>query len=74
MGCELGGHLVPAGWENWKNPANEKTAYFAEYRSTGPGANPPGRVAWAQQLTPKEAKKYRLKGVFGSPPAWDPAR
>ena len=72
--CELGSHIVPAGWENWKNPANEKTAYYAEYRSTGPGANPTARVAWAHQLSPREAKKYSLKRVFGSQQAWDPAR
>ncbi|RZK23263.1 MAG: pectin esterase [Hymenobacter sp.] len=72
--CTLGGHIVPAGWDNWKNPANEKTAYYAEYRSTGPGANPAGRVTWAHQLTPKEAKKYTLRGIFGSQQAWDPAR
>jgi pectinesterase len=70
--CELGSHIVPAGWENWKNPANEKTAYFAEYRSVGPGASLVGRVPWAHQLTPKEAKKYTLKGVFGSQQAWNP--
>jgi pectinesterase len=63
--CQLGSHIVPAGWENWKNPENEKTAYYAEYRSTGPGANPAGRVPWAHQLTAQEAKQYTLKRVFG---------
>ncbi|WP_235727015.1 pectinesterase family protein [Hymenobacter siberiensis] len=38
LNTEMGAHITPAGWDNWKNPANEKTAYFAEYRSTGPGA------------------------------------
>ncbi|GAB2969191.1 pectinesterase family protein [Hymenobacter coalescens] len=27
----MGGHIAPAGWDNWKNPANEQTAYYAEY-------------------------------------------
>jgi pectinesterase len=63
--CELGGHIVPAGWENWKNPANEKTAYYAEYRSAGPGANPAGRVPWAHQLTAREAKQYTVGRVLG---------
>lgn len=65
LGCELGGHIVPVGWDNWKNPANEKTAYYAEYRSTGPGADPTGRVPWAHQLTAQEAKQYTLKRVLG---------
>jgi pectinesterase len=65
LGCNLGGHIVPAGWDNWKNPDNEKTAYYAEYRSTGPGANPTGRASWAHQLTAREAKRYTLKQVLG---------
>jgi pectinesterase len=65
LGCELSDHIVPAGWDNWKNPDNEKTAYYAEYRSTGPGANPTGRASWAHQLTAREAKQYTLKRVLG---------
>jgi pectinesterase len=72
--CELGGHIVPAGWDNWKNADNEKTAYYAEYRSTGPGANPAARVPWAHQLTEKEAKKYTLKQIFGGKEAWVPGK
>lgn len=72
--CDLGSHIVPAGWENWRNPENEKTAYYAEYRSTGPGANPTGRVAWSHQLTTKEAKQYTLKQIFGGKQAWVPTR
>lgn len=70
--CELGGHIVPAGWENWKNPENEKTAYYAEYQSTGPGANPAGRVPWAHQLTAQEAKQYTISQIFSGKEAWRP--
>jgi len=68
--CELGSHIAPAGWDNWKNADNEKTAYYAEYKSTGPGARPAARVPWAHQLTAKEAKKYTLKQIFGGQDAW----
>jgi pectinesterase len=70
--CNLGAHIVPAGWENWRNPENEKTATYTEYHSTGPGANPAGRVAWAHQLSAKQAKQYTLKHVFGGQQAWVP--
>ena len=70
--CELGSHIVPAGWENWKNLENEKTAYYAEYQSTGLGANPAGRVPWAHQLTAKEAKQYTLNQIFSGKEAWQP--
>ncbi|MDE3251707.1 MAG: pectin esterase, partial [Bacteroidota bacterium] len=36
--CYLGKHILPQGWDNWKNPANEKTARYAEYKNEGPGA------------------------------------
>lgn len=74
LNTEMGSHITPAGWDNWRNSANEKTAYYAEYRSSGPGANPAGRVAWSHQLSAKEAKRYTLKTIFGSIGAWEPAR
>jgi pectinesterase len=72
INTEMGGHIVPAGWDNWKNPENEKTAYFAEYRSTGPGANPQGRVKWSYQMTAAEAKSYTLKAIFMGKEPWKP--
>ncbi|ALW87056.1 pectin esterase [Hymenobacter sedentarius] len=74
LNTEMGGHITPAGWENWKNPENEKTAYFVEYHSTGPGANPKARVAWSHQLTAKEAKRYTIKTIFAAKEPWNPAK
>jgi pectinesterase len=67
--CWLGSHIIPEGWNNWKNPANEATARFAEYASTGPGANPAARVRWARQLTKEEADKYTIANILGG---WNP--
>ena len=63
--CWLGKHIRAEGWDNWRNAANEKTAYYAEYKSKGPGANPTGRVAWSHQLTDEEAKIYTKEMIFG---------
>ena len=60
MNCTLGSHIVPAGWENWRNPDNEKTARYAEYNNSGEGANTKQRVAWSRQLTKKEVEKIPL--------------
>lgn len=68
INCWLGKHIIADGWNNWKNPANEATARFAEYNSTGPGANATARVAWSKQLTVEEAKKFSLKNILGE---WD---
>lgn len=67
--CEMGDHILPEGWNNWKNPANELTARYAEYKSTGPGANPAARPKWIRQLSEEELSKYTLKNIFGD---WKP--
>lgn len=69
--CEMGKHICPAGWDNWRNPENEKTSRYAEYGSTGEGASTDGRVKWAKQLTKKEAEKYNdKKYIFGMCSEW----
>lgn len=71
--CELGKHICPAGWDNWRNPENEKTSRYAEYGSTGEGASMNSRVNWAKQLTKKEAAKYDdTKYIFGMCSDWSP--
>lgn len=60
MNCTLGSHIVPAGWENWRNPDNEKTARYAEYNNSGEGANTKQRVSWSRQLTKKEVEKIPM--------------
>lgn len=73
IGCEMGKHIVPAGWHNWRNPENEKTARYAEYGSTGEGASAATRVKWAKQLTRKEAAQYEdPKYIFGMSSEWNP--
>ena len=47
--CEMGEHITPAGWDNWRNPDNEKTARYSESGSKGPGANAAARAPWAKQ-------------------------
>jgi pectinesterase len=72
----LPAELNPAGWNNWGNPANESTAYYAESNSTGPGASPSTRVPWSHQLTPAEVKQYLPQTFLSGPPSgpnhWDP--
>ena len=56
--CWLDSHIKPEGWDNWRDPAREKTAWFAEHKSKGPGANPAARVSWSRQLTSREAADF----------------
>lgn len=71
LNCWMDKHIIPEGWNNWKNTANEATARYAEYNSSGPGAHKEARVKWAKQLTTEEASKYTLKNILGE---WDPVK
>ncbi|MGI0107503.1 pectinesterase family protein [Salinimicrobium sp. WS361] len=74
INTELGDHILPDGWEHWPGdkmfPNKERTAYYAEYNSSGPGASPATRVEWSHQLTSEEAEKYTLKNIFTSGNDW----
>jgi pectinesterase len=68
--CSMDNSIRPEGWDNWRNPDNELTAYFAEYKSQGAGAERAGRAPWGHELTSQEAAHYLdWKEFLG----WDPA-
>jgi pectinesterase len=70
--CNIGPHVIPGGWNNWSNPANETTVRFAEYKSNGPSANPYARVQWSRQLTKNEADQYTVKNILAGSDNWVP--
>jgi pectinesterase len=65
INCYLDKQIKPEGWHNWNKPDAEKTSYYGEYNSTGPGANKASRVTWSHQLTDDEVKEYSLEKIFG---------
>jgi pectinesterase len=66
INCEMGKHIKPEGWHNWSNVEAEKTTFYAEYMSTGEGANSKNRVVWSYQLKKSKAKKYTHKNILVS--------
>lgn len=70
--CELGGHIVPAGWDNWRKKSNEKTAFYAEYQSRGAGANPGARASFSHQL--RNLKGYTMEEVLAGTDGWNPMK
>jgi pectinesterase len=64
-------HIIEEGWNNWKNPANELTARYAEFNSTGPGGSAQKRVSWSKQLTSEQALAYSNDKILG---AWRPSK
>ncbi len=69
---EMGAHILPEGWDNWRNPLNEQTVEYAEFGSNGPGGTGSKRAGWSKQLSAKEAKRYTLATLFAGPTAWLP--
>jgi pectinesterase len=70
--CWLDSHIKPEGWDNWRDPAREKTAWFGEYNSKGPGANSKARVAWSRQLTEDELETFSMARFFSRADRWRP--
>ncbi len=64
IGCHLGNLVKPEGWHNWDKPEAEKTAFFAEYGNTGPGATGE-RVPWMHLLSREEAVEYTPQKILG---------
>ena len=72
INTDLPADLRPEGWNNWNNPANEDTAYYAEFNSTGPGANLTARVPWSHQLKPADTKQYLPANLLAGTDHWQP--
>jgi pectinesterase len=70
----MGEHIRPEGWDNWSNAENEKTAWFGELASTGPGAHPAERVAWARAITPSAAAAFAPEVFLKGGDRWNPVQ
>lgn len=70
LNCNLGKHILPEGWHNWKKPQREKTSRYSEYNNTGAGSDTSHRVSWSKQLTDYEASQYTLENIFGKDKWW----
>ncbi len=72
INCDLGAHIIPAGWHNWDKPDSEKVNFFGEYNNKGPGYTPTERVNWSHLLSDIEAKHYSRQNVLNGSDNWTP--
>ena len=68
---ELPADVTPQGWNTWGKTEAAPQAYYAEFNSTGPGANPPARVPWSHQLSAAEVEKFKPKVFLAGSDHWD---
>lgn len=58
INCEMSDIIKEKGWDHWGKETNKQDAFFAEYKSTGPGAAPKKRILWSHQLTKEQLAFY----------------
>lgn len=68
--CELGKHIVPAGWDPWDKEHPEETVVYAEHQSTGPGAHPLERAYFSRQLDNLDG--YDMLQILAGNDGWMP--
>lgn len=71
LNTQMEAHIRPEGWHHWE-PHREKTAYFAEYGSSGKGASLEKRVAWARKLSDSDVKQFSVEYFLSGKDGWDP--
>ncbi len=67
-------HIVPAGWREWHPGETDylPTAFYAEYQSSGPGADHLLREPHSIQLTEARAGKFAPEDFLRGVDSWNP--
>ena len=71
---DLEAAIDPAGWSEWHRGETHSldTATYAEFQSTGPGANVVSRDPHSKQLTTAEAARYLPREFLAGSDSWNP--
>jgi polygalacturonase len=76
LDSQMGAHIDPAGWREWHPGETHSidTAFYAEYHSTGPGADAGQRDPHTHLLTQEQASQYEPSVFLRGRDNWDPAK
>ena len=66
LNCYLGEHIRSEGFHDWNKPEAHKTIYYAEFGSSGPGADNSNRADFVHILSDQEALRYTRDKVLGN--------
>jgi pectin methylesterase-like acyl-CoA thioesterase len=74
--AQIDASVIPAGWTEWARfgVPTLPTAFYAEYESSGPGANPPARESHSHQLTAAEAAQWAPQRILAGKDGWNPVK
>ena len=74
LNTELSAKVDSAGWSEWREGETRRleTAFYAEYRSSGPGANPGHREVHSRQLSEDEVRKFGPASFLAGDDGWNP--
>jgi pectinesterase len=67
---DLGRVIKAEGWDHWGKESNKQTAFYAEYKNKGEGAQLGKRVSWSHQLTEDQMKEYTIDKILSG---WKPS-
>jgi pectinesterase len=67
LNCEMGPHILSAGWDDWGRPEAHRTTYYAEFSSHGKGGSAADRVDWSKQLSAEEAARFKPELLLSRP-------
>jgi polygalacturonase len=70
----MDGQIVPAGWREWHPGETDylPTASYAEYQSSGPGADHSRRDSHGKQLSSQEVEKFEPEHFLRGSDGWNP--
>ncbi len=63
INTEISADVTPEGWNAWGKTPGTPQAFYGEFKSTGPGANPSARVFWSHQLTAHQVRQFQPQSL-----------
>jgi len=75
LDTQMGSHIDPAGWREWHPGETHSidTVFYAEYDSTGPGAQHGQRDPHTHFLSAEEARQFGPSAFLRGSDNWDPS-